>query len=60
MKKIYMQPVVNVQKVEIEAILAASEPIGASNDFNNDNELDENQIESKKYGNVSFWNEDEL
>ena len=60
MKKMYIQPAVNVQKIETEAILAASATIGASTNFDESNDIDESQIEAKKYGNVSCWDDEEL
>lgn len=59
MKKIYLQPAVKVQNVESESILTASALDNKSTDFDNNNDLDEGQIESKKYHHVSLWDEDE-
>ena len=56
----YIQPAVNVQKIETEAILAASATIDASTNFDESNDIDESQIEAKKYGNVSCWDDEEL
>ena len=60
MKKIYLQPAVKVQNVETDSVLTASTPDNISTDFNNNNDLEEGQIESKKYNHVSLWDEDEI
>lgn len=54
MKK-YIMPTIKVKEVEIEQILAGSDP--ASDSLDSGNPLQEEEIEAKKYGNVSVWDE---
>lgn len=55
MKK-YIMPTIKVKEVEIEQILAGSNP--ASDSLDGENEIDTPEaIESKKYGNVSVWDD---
>lgn len=54
MKK-YIMPTIKVKEVEIEQILADSDP--ASDSLDSDTSLQEEEIEAKKYGNVSVWDE---
>lgn len=56
MKK-YIMPTIKVKEVEIEQILAGSDPNGASDSLDQNNPLQEEDIEAKKYGNVSVWDE---
>lgn len=59
MKK-YIEPTIKVKEIEVEEILAASLN-GVSNDLNSDSNeaLDETTIQSKQFGNVSSWDEDD-
>ena len=56
MKK-YIEPTIKIKEVELEDMIAASP--GASRTFDNENDLDSNEIESKKFSNTSFWDDDE-
>ena len=55
----YMKPTIKVKEIEIESILAAqSELAPADEELDDTNEIqDVNAIESKKYGNVSSWDD---
>lgn len=55
----YMKPTIKVKEIEIESILASeSNPAPAEQDLDDINEIqDAAAIESKKYGNVSSWDD---
>ena len=55
----YMKPTIKVKEIEIESILAAeSGKAPADEGLDNENEIqDANAIESKRYGNVSSWDD---
>lgn len=60
MKK-YIEPTIKIKEIELEDMIAAS-PNGVSNDLNTDasEALDETTIQSKKIGNASFWDDDDV
>lgn len=55
--KSYIVPTIKVKKIDVEVILAASNPASSSL---NDEDVIKNpeEIEAKKYGNVSLWDDD--
>lgn len=55
----YIKPSIKVKEIELEAILAGSDPKSpAEENLDDDNPInDASAIESKKFGNVSCWDE---
>lgn len=55
----YMKPTIKVKEIEIESILASqSDPAPAEETLDDENEIQNAAaIESKKYGNVSSWDD---
>ena len=56
MKK-YIEPTIKVKKIELEDMIAASP--GAEKELDKTTDLEGDAVESKKYGNVSFWDDDD-
>lgn len=59
MKK-YIEPAIKVKEIELEDMIAASPEIPAQEDLDTTEEgtiTSSDAIESKKYGNVSAWDE---
>lgn len=54
-----MKPTIKVKEIEIESILASqSDPAPAEETLDDENEIqDAAAIESKKFGNVSSWDD---
>lgn len=55
----YIKPSIKVKEIEFEAILAASDPNSPADEQLDDTNTinDASAIESKKFGNVSCWDE---
>ena len=55
----YIKPSIKVKEIELEAILAGSDPLApAEEQLDEEHTIEEaSAIESKKYGNVSCWDD---
>lgn len=56
MKK-YIEPTIKVKEIELEDMIAASP--GAEKEFDETTDLEGDAVESKQFGNVSSWDEDD-
>lgn len=58
MKK-YIEPAIKVKEIELEDMIAGSPELPAQDelDQSDENQLDQTDIEAKKFGNVSSWDD---